>query len=227
MEECYELLDDQNVKPDDDMLYYSHCREEILHHIPNDVESVLSVGCGSGITEAELVKKGINVVGIELNSDAAEKAKQRGLKVLNGDAMDVAIDIENLFSCLIYADVLEHVIDPVSVLKRHIKFLKEGGTVVVSVPNFRHYSVFQHLFVSGCIDYKDAGILDRSHLRITTRKMVVNWFDEAGLKCLKCQYLMGPRRKIFSLLTGGIFQEFLAKQVILVGRKKSRYSADQ
>ena len=228
MEESYELLDEQKQRSDYDMSYYSHCRNEILDHIPADVESVLSVGCGSGITESELVKRGIKVVGIELNPDAAEEAKLRGLTILNGDAMDVRIDeIEGLFSCLIYADVLEHVIDPAAILERHVKFLKEDGWVIVSVPNFRHYSVFQRLFLRGCINYTDAGILDRSHLRITTRKMVLNWFKQAGLQCQTYEYLMGPKRKMFSFLTGGIFQEFLAKQVILIGRKRCIQSLEE
>lgn len=202
------------------MVYYSHCREDILECVPADAVSVLSVGCGAGVTESELVSRGIKVVGIELNPDAAEAARQGGLTVLNGDALSVDLSgNEDLFDCLIYADVLEHLIDPVAVLQQHLKFLKDDGVVIISVPNFRHFSVFKQLFVSGCINYVDSGILDRTHIRLTTRKMVLSWFELMGLKSQKCNFLLGPKRKVFSFFTAGILKDFLAKQVVLVGKK--------
>jgi 16S rRNA A1518/A1519 N6-dimethyltransferase RsmA/KsgA/DIM1 with predicted DNA glycosylase/AP lyase activity len=52
-------------------MYYGHFRGSILEHVPTEARRVLSVGCGEGVTEAELVKRGAEVVGIELNNEAA------------------------------------------------------------------------------------------------------------------------------------------------------------
>ena len=205
-----------NISP-----YFEFFRSDVIAAVPLDAKTVLSVGCAAGKTEAELVKRGIKVFGIELNPKAAAIARQRGLTILKGDASKIDIDVSSEFyDCLIYADILEHLPYPVSVLKRHVKSLKPGGIVYVSIPNFRHWSVFWQLFVRGRINYVDEGILDRTHLRITTRKMVLEWFEQTGIELVNCRYLMHRRRdKLASVCTLGLAKEFVAGQIGLVGRK--------
>jgi 2-polyprenyl-3-methyl-5-hydroxy-6-metoxy-1,4-benzoquinol methylase len=201
--------------------YFSHLRHDVLAMVPEDARTILSVGCGSGRTEAELVKRGCEVHGIEQNADAAEAARARGIRVIEGDATDPGTLPEGVvFDALIYADVLEHIADPVAVMKVHVARLREGGAVVISVPNFRHVSVFRELFVGGMIRYKDAGIMDRTHVRITTRKMIEGWFGEVGVGPVRCEYVLPRRRdRLLSRLTLGLFNEFQATQVLLLGRK--------
>ncbi len=201
--------------------YFEQFRRDVVAAVPSTAKCVLSVGCATGRTEAELVKRGIKVVGVEINHKAATIARQRGLTILEGDVSVVDISqVGKSFDCLIYADILEHLPDPVSVLKRHIKSLKPGGIVYVSIPNFRHYSVLWQLFILGHIRYKDAGILDRTHLRITTRKMVLDWFDQLSLRLCSCTYIIYRRRdKLISALLLRLALEFMASQVCLVGRK--------
>ncbi len=201
--------------------YYSHVRDDILSHVPKGVRRVLSVGCGRGCTEAELVARGVEVTGVELNPDAAKVASQAGINVICGDASEnsAALAAGPPFDCLIYADVLEHIQDPESVLKDHLKFLVPGSIVIVSVPNFRHYSVFSQLFLKGHIRYTDAGILDRTHVRMTTRRMIEEWFAGVGLAVTKIEYRIYRRRdRLLSMLSFGWLREFLASQVIIVGQ---------
>ena len=203
-----------------DFSYYENMRRDILTYIPKDVKCILSVGCGAGITEAELVKSNIKVVGIEINHKAAMAARERGIIVLEGDALDIDLSkYGDLFDCLIYADVLEHLTDPLAVMTYHVKFLRDNGTVIVSVPNFRHYSVFQQLFIQGYVNYVDAGILDRTHIRITTRKMILQWFEQLGLKVLSNHYNMGKKSRILSICLIGLAKEFLSRQICLVAQK--------
>ncbi len=201
--------------------YYKWFRSDIVSIVPPSAKCVLSVGCATGITEAELVKRGIKVIGIEINHEAAALARQHGLMVLEGDASEVDISqVGESFDCLIYSDILEHLPSPVAVLRRHIRKLKPGGIVYVSVPNFRHYSVLWDLFIRGHIRYRDAGILDRTHLRVTTRKMVLEWFAQVGLIPTSCQYIIYSRRhKLISACLFGLPREFLAVQIALVGIK--------
>ena len=203
--------------------YYGHCREDILAHVPIRSKRVLSVGCGSGLTESKLVKNGVEVFGIELNKSAAKAAEKRGLKIINCDVLKADLGIiGGSFDCIIYADVLEHLVDPMAVLMYHIKFLKSDGIIIVSVPNFRHFSVLYQLFFKGHIEYCDAGILDRTHLRITTRKMVEKWFIDNQIKLVSYDGILGPKRKLVSFLTFGLLKDFLFKQVVLVGQKNGK-----
>lgn len=201
--------------------YFENFRRDVVAAVPLDAKCVLSLGCAAGTTEAELVNRGMKVVGVEINPEAAKVARQRGLTVLEGDVSEVDIGVTGeFFDCVIYADILEYLPDPVAVLKRHVKYLKPDGIVYVSIPNFRHYSLFWELFVRGHVRYKDAGILDRTHFRITTRKMVLEWFEQVGLALSSCTYIIYRRRdKLLSGLLLGLVREFIASQICLVGRK--------
>jgi len=202
--------------------YYEYLRKDVISAIPPAAKYVLSVGCAAGVTEAELVKRGIKVVGVEINPEAAEIARQRGLTVLEGDASEVDVGIAgDLYDCLIYADILEHLTDPAGLLKKHVKSLKPGGIIYVSIPNFRHYSVFWELFMRGHVKYKDAGILDRTHLRVTTRKMVLQWFEQAGLKLVRWKYINNRKKaKLISACFLWLAQEFTAVQIGVIGKKE-------
>ncbi len=201
--------------------YFRYMRGDVLRHVPDHVRDVFSVGCGMGHTEAALAARGVNVVGVEINPEAAALARKHGFRVIEADALAAADFLHDCtFDCLLYADVLEHILDPLAALQSHVRFLRPGGFVVISVPNFRHYSVFAQLFLRGHVRYRDAGIFDRTHVRLTTRRMVCQWFSELGLEFIDCEHKMRQRRlRLLSWCTLGLLDEFLARQLIIVGRK--------
>jgi hypothetical protein len=163
------------------------------------------------------------VVGVEVNPQAAQTARSRGVIVLEGDAAKIDVNTGCApYDCILYADVLEHFSDPVSLLRRHVASLRTGGLVYVTVPNFRNWQVFWELFIKGHVTYREAGILDYTHLRITTRKMVLEWFQAVGLEPVRtCCIIRGPKKRFLSMCTLGLMREFIAPQVALVGRKRS------
>jgi 2-polyprenyl-3-methyl-5-hydroxy-6-metoxy-1,4-benzoquinol methylase len=78
-------------------------------------------------------------------------------------------------------DVLEHLRDPVSLLKRLRPFLKPDGTIIISIPNVANLSIrFGLLF--GRWNYAEYGILDRTHLRFFTRKTAIAMVTGAGFE---------------------------------------------
>lgn len=215
------LRSDDVTPVDSTSQYFGWLRHDVLRHVPATARRILSVGCGAGLTEAELVRRGAHVVGIEKDESAAQVAQSRGVHVLQGDAFGMQSKLQGrTFDCLIYADVLEHLPDPERLLAHHVTLLEAGGSVVISVPNFRHYRVFTSLFVRGCIQYEDSGIFDRTHLRITTRKMVQQWMHACGLSLVSCEYRMNRRReRYFAFATCNLAREFLATQVIVTAIK--------
>ena len=109
----------------------------------------------------------------------------------------------------------------VAVLREHVRLLEFGGTVVISVPNFRYYSVARDLFVRGHVRYTDSGILDRTHLRVTTRRMVEEWLNQVGLTRAAFRYRIAMRReRMLNSMSLGVLSEFLARQVIVVAVKQ-------
>ncbi len=201
--------------------YYEWFREDILKLIPDSVSSVLSVGCAGGITESALVEKGVKVVGLEMCPYAAERARARGLEVVEGDLLKAMPALNGQqFDFLLYADVLEHLQEPESVLCEHCALLSEQGGAVISVPNFRHYSVLWAIFVTGEFQYTSAGIFDYTHLRITTRKSVLRWLSQAELRAQSVVYKIDRRsHRLFSKLTFGLLDEYLATQVLVSAKR--------
>lgn len=166
-----------------DSAYYRHDREDLLALVPPHARRILDVGCGEGALGARLqATLGAEVHGIERHAPAAAAARRVLASVIEGDAATASIPFpEGAFDCLVYGDVLEHLVDPWAALRSHVRFLRRGGTVVASVPNVRHLGVVLPLLFAGRFEYADEGVLDRTHLRFFTRRSFTELLIGAGL----------------------------------------------
>jgi len=82
------------------------------------------------------------------------------------------------FDLVVLADVLEHLPDPLRVLRSVHSLLNPGARIVISVPNVAHVSVRAQLFF-GRFHYSTRGILDSTHLRFFTRRTVTDLLTDA------------------------------------------------
>jgi 2-polyprenyl-3-methyl-5-hydroxy-6-metoxy-1,4-benzoquinol methylase len=144
---------------------------------------VLDVGCGEATLAASLRADGADyVAGIELHGPAAATARSRLDLLVEGSVVDVELPFEpDSFDYLIFADVLEHLPDPDAALRRCLPLLKPGGRVIISVPNWRFYTVLLRLIVDRW-SYTDAGVRDRTHLRVFTRHSLLAFVRRNGLE---------------------------------------------
>jgi SAM-dependent methyltransferase len=94
----------------------------------------LEVGCGHGWMLNALRGYGWRVCGVERNAASARFATQQlRLPVLVGD-LD-ALQSAPTFDLIVMHHVLEHLPDPATILHQCAERLKEGGTLIVCVPN--------------------------------------------------------------------------------------------
>ena len=143
---------------------------------------VLDVGCGAGWTAKELRDKiGCEVIGVEPNETRAEVARSNGIEVHVGYLEDLRIEDVGLFDIVLFGDVLEHLSDPHSVLCVAKKYLRPGGSVVITVPNVAHWTVRLEL-LRGRFDYQALGIMDATHLRWFTEKTLRQLLENAGYR---------------------------------------------
>jgi len=203
--------------------YFSFIRYDVIRHVCGpDIHTILSVGCAKGYTEKVLINQyGKTVYGIELNQNARKTAEENGVHIIGDDANKIdPSKIDLVFDCIIFADILEHLYNPVDILKHCTTLLREGGIVCISVPNFRHYSVLYSLFIRGLIHYRDSGILDKTHIQITTRKMAIEWLRTCGLKLIAVEHIFWQRRfRLLSMVLCNMINDFIAHQVIVTGKK--------
>jgi 2-polyprenyl-3-methyl-5-hydroxy-6-metoxy-1,4-benzoquinol methylase len=145
-------------------------------------KSVLDLGCGPGILAKPLVDQGCAVTGIEGDPDAAREAQAVCERVIVADLDDATWMRElgsSRFDVVTANNVLEHLEQPGETLRRLRRFIKPGGYVVASISNVAHGSLRLAL-LGGEFEYRDLGLLDRTHLRFFTRKSIEELFSDAG-----------------------------------------------
>ena len=96
---------------------------------------------------------------------------------------------ESKFDVVIVADVLEHLYKPWSALPGIKQWLARDGYIIVSIPHAGHNSVLASLLTED-IQYRDAGLLDRTHIRFFGMKNIQALFDDAGLAIAEAQFVI-------------------------------------
>lgn len=191
---------------------------------------VLDMGCASGPISMRLKEKGCEVIGIEIDPMAARKARKYCRRVIIAD-LDAVGEIdypENYFDVIIYSNVLEHLKNPLLVLKRFDKYLKNEGYIVVVLPNIAHWLFrFEHLL--GNFTYRKCGVMDATHLRFYTKKTGINLLTKAGYRVEKTYFTVSglfiPLIKKFDFLQSLIYlitkirPTFFAPQFIFLAKK--------
>lgn len=96
---------------------------------------LLDVGCGYGFFLNLAAENGWKVSGVELSDGALRYARENyNLNIFRGDVGEIELNYRQ-FDLISLQHILEHISDPVSILKKLSKTLKDDGILVVVVPN--------------------------------------------------------------------------------------------
>ena len=107
----------------------------LLRTRPN-LQTLLDVGAGTGMLVEVAGTKGIEATGIEPSEWASEKARERGLNVLTGTLPHPSLS-ESRFDAITLIDVIEHVVDPVGLVKTCSTYLGPNGVLLIVTPDVR------------------------------------------------------------------------------------------
>jgi 2-polyprenyl-3-methyl-5-hydroxy-6-metoxy-1,4-benzoquinol methylase len=143
---------------------------------------VLDVGCATGYLAQVLQAFGNTVSGVEYEAAAAEEARPHLVDLVIGDleTLDLVAELgEARFDVVVFGDVLEHLRDPLPVLRQARRLLAPAGSVVISVPNIAHGDVRLSL-LKGRFEYGKLGLLDETHTRFFTRDSLEAFVRDAG-----------------------------------------------
>lgn len=143
---------------------------------------VLDVGCDTGYLGEALVAMGNRASGFEINEVTAAEARTKLERVEVGDLEN--IDLVEIFGpgsfdVVVFGDVLEHLRQPLPVLRQARHLLADGGSVLISTPNIAHGDIRLAL-LKGRFNYTKTGILDETHTRFFTRDSLVEFLHDAG-----------------------------------------------
>jgi 2-polyprenyl-3-methyl-5-hydroxy-6-metoxy-1,4-benzoquinol methylase len=104
-------------------------------------QKLLELGCGNGHFLGKIKDKGVNVVGLELNPQAVEDCKQRGLDVRLESIQHFALENKNAFDVVCSFQVLEHIAEVRSFMEASVACLRKDGILIVGVPNNETYTL--------------------------------------------------------------------------------------
>ncbi|NQS98408.1 MAG: class I SAM-dependent methyltransferase [candidate division Zixibacteria bacterium] len=208
--------------------HYGGLRNDVLKLIPASVKRVLDVGCASGFTGEVLKSRGIEtVVGVELEPTIAQFARQRLDDVIVGDVERIEIPYpDGYFDLIMYNDILEHLIDPWELVKKHSRLLSENGRFMIGFPNVRHFLSLLNILKGGW-DYQEIGLFAKIHLRFFTLKNVKkDILAPVGHKVDKVwrHYRLFRRTSLFKtaakLLSLYIFRDFFVYQYVILSKSE-------
>jgi len=141
---------------------------------------LLDVGAADALLSRQLTERRWRVTAIEGDPALAQAGAPHCERMITANLDRDMPLLEGSFDAIVYADVLEHLADPLRVLSELDRNLAPNGFVIVSVPNIAHLYI-RLLLLFGRFDYIDRGILDRTHLRFFTARSLRAFMADAGL----------------------------------------------
>jgi 2-polyprenyl-3-methyl-5-hydroxy-6-metoxy-1,4-benzoquinol methylase len=95
---------------------------------------LLDVGSGNGDFLKTASDIGWDAMGVESDATAARQAQSRGLRATSGRFEDIELP-ERAFDVITLSHVVEHLHDPVGMLRKALQLLKPGGQIWIATPN--------------------------------------------------------------------------------------------
>jgi SAM-dependent methyltransferase len=200
-------------------VYANAPRADILRMVPPDGKIIGSVGCGYAATEAELVRQGREVWGVDVAPQVESVAKSNLTcfdLIKPGDELPWS---QGSLDGLILADVIEHLPLAWEALSKWSRCVRPGGWVVISVPNMHNISVVSRFLLTGDWPERDSGIFDRTHLQVMSPKRLHRWCRTAGLEVERTFDSYGGSGgrivafRMFNVCTLRLFQSWMSYQI--------------
>lgn len=193
--------------------------------------SICDVGCGPGTLLAEVKRRGHYAFGIEPNTRCHKLLRQKGID-FTGDFFPLKKDIQKKFDCVFLLNTLEHLREPLEIMRQVRRLLLPKGTVFISVP---------------CIDalvnrimHEKAGVFaGHSHIQFFSIKTLSMLLDKSDFEVLEYETIIteigiiknylsfkdpyfGENSDALDFLTPElIYQNHLARNLNMVGLLKS------
>ncbi len=143
--------------------------------------TVLELGAAGGWNLVPFMKAGAKACGIEYSSSLVGLGREHGIEMAQGDIDDIA----GKYDVIVLNHVLEHMTDPVGILRRITSHMNEGALIYIGVPNIMNFGITQ---------------LQNAHTYYFTPWTLKHFCSRAGLELLS----KGPAQKVHMF---GIFKK--------------------
>ncbi len=165
--------------------------EAMFLRAPKPGTRLLDVGCGAGEKLAAMLELGWQTEGVDTDPLAVELARSRGLVVRHGTLPEQGYP-SNTFDVIYMSHVIEHVHEPISLLRECVRVLKPGGTFVLLTPNLAGW---------GHARYGDnwRGLEPPRHLYLFTPQSLARTLRASGFQSSRIRTVAANARYILSM----------------------------
>ena len=156
--------------------------------------TLLDIGAGPGSITKELMQwRNCRITALDIDHRNVERLAEfchAAYQVdLNDPNWPKALKRDDKFDAVVATDVLEHLWDPWQTLSLMCRLINDDGEVIVSLPHVGH-CVITACIINGDFDYRDDGLLDRTHIRFFGLKNIQSLINDAGLNIVDAQFVV-------------------------------------
>ena len=205
---------------------FGYALQLLRKYSPNRQPKVLEVGVGRGAFLKQAQICGYDVSGVELNNEGAQAARRMGFTIFEQNLGSLSTDHAESFDVVCGFQVLEHLPNPKSFLEQALALLKQGGCLILSVPNsevaqrmdperndlldqpphhMTHWSKEVFYFLEEILPVR---VIDVAFEPLAPYH--VDWFMGSWVKAFEASAGRNARRLVFNRLSLPLFRSLLA-----------------
>jgi len=200
--------------------YYEPVKQEVIGAIPGSVQSLLSVGSGSGATERWFVQRMRQVTAIPLDPAIGACLEGSGVELVHGDYDSALRSLDGRkFQALFFSNTLHLVPNPGSLLRKYTKLLEPGGYVLLLTPNVA--TLRNNL--TALLDrpaYRRLRDFEQGGVQFVSLARVRKWLAFAGLSLEDVRWITTPRFRGIVQSLPALFGPWFGTEIIVLGQKQ-------
>jgi len=191
---------------------------------------ICDIGCGPGTLLGEAKKRGYRILGVEPNKRYHRLLGKKGVDYI-GDSFPLRQNISEKFDHMFLINTLEHLREPLEIVREAKKLLEPSGIIYVSAPNIES-------LVTRILHEKSGTFGGEEHIQFFSRKTLSSLLEKAGFEILEYDTVLTESGAIRNYLGfkdpyfGGdadgvslfspefIYKGFLGSKLHLVGRSR-------
>jgi len=130
--------------------------------------SLLEIGSGYGTFLEEIQNRNAfkHILGLEPSADLAQTCKSRGLNIIETPIEQYSESSDEFYDVIVSFEVLEHLADPKSFVRRCHNLLKKGGLLVLTCPNGKGFDVLELGINSDTFDHEHLNYFNPSSMEL-------------------------------------------------------------
>lgn len=186
---------------------------------------LLDIGCGDGSFAKSQAGKFKEIYGVDISDKAVQAARANGViaRELDTDRRPLPFE-DGFFDLVTSLDTIEHVVDPLKLVKECVRVLRPGGRIIIATPNTRYLKHLLALVFTGRSPRTsgDKEGYDGGHLHYFTTRDIEELLKGAGFRIIArsgiipsalLSYLRPFRNTLF-------VREFLSAGFVVLAQKK-------